>query len=342
MTYGLGFPHHQEVLEEADTATVRDSNFDWWTPIHFPCCDYLIKVDMGARVNEISMADLSHLGYTLRDLSPSTVFLVGFNRAIVRPMGQLEVPVRVNGRSFYATFHVVERCNSPLLCLRDAERAGLVNISSPVVASVSESNTAPGTYKHEIVSLKLRDDAVPKQFAPRKVPLALQAQAQAQLQEMLQDGVIEHVTDPSEWVHPMQIAFKPDGWLRICMDPRYLNQFLERAIFPFPSLDQVFSSIKGAKHFSKIDLTCGFWNLRLDEASSKLCTFVMPWGVFRYKRLPFGVSPAPEVFHWVLGDVLGGIPGVIHYADDVLVYGTHMYSGKLGSGRLGKPPRNQA
>ncbi len=318
LTYGLGSPHRQAAI---DDATVRTScaHSDWWTPIHFPRCDYLIKVDTGARVNVISVADLSRLGYMLRDLVPSSVYLVGFNRAVVRPLGQLIVRVTVNNRSFDSCFHVVERCNSPLLCLRDAERAGLVCVSQPVV--VGESNTAPGTYKHEIVSLKLRDDAVPKQFPPRKVPLALQAQARAQLDEMLRDGVVERVTEPSEWVHPMQIAFKPDGRLRICMDPRYLNQFLERAIFPFPSLDQVFSSIKGAKYFSKIDLTWGFWNLLLDEESSKLCTFVTPWGVFRYKRLPFGVSPAPEVFHRVLADVLRDIPGVIHYVDDVLVYG---------------------
>ncbi len=110
---------------------------------------------------------------------------------------------------------------------------------------MSESKTAPGTYKDEIISLKLKPEAVPKQFPPRKVPLALQDEAKLQLGEMLRDGVIEHVTEPSEWVHPMQIAFKPDGRLCICMDPRYLNQFLKQAIFPFPGLDQVFSSICG-------------------------------------------------------------------------------------------------
>ncbi len=298
-TYGPGFPHRRNM------ATLKQG-------------DYLIKVDTGARVNILSVADASRLGYDYRDFEKSPVFLVGFNRAIVQPRGQLRARVRVNGQAFETTFQIVEQCNSPLLCLRDAERAGLVSVArSHQPAPVSEFNY----YKHEIVTLKLKPDAVPKQFAPRKVPLALQAQAKSQLNEMLDDGVIERVNEPCEWVHPMQIAFKPDGRLRICMDPRYLNQYLERAIFPFPSLDQVFTSVKGAKFFSKIDLTWGFWNLRLDEASSRLCTFVTPWGVFRYKRLPFGVSPAPEVFHRVLADVLRELPGVLHYVDDVLIYG---------------------
>jgi hypothetical protein len=104
------------------------------------------------------------------------------------------------------------------------------------------------------------------------------------------------------------------------MDPRHLNQYLKRAIFPFPGLEQVFANVKGAKFFLKLDLTWGFWNLRLDEESSKLCTFSTLWGVYRYLRLPFGVSPAPEVFHRVLADVLRGLPGVLHYVDDILIY----------------------
>ncbi len=118
----------------------------------------------------------------------------------------------------------------------------------------------------------------------------------------------------------MLVTPKPNGRLRVCMDPRYLNEYLVRAVHPFPDIDQVFSSIKGAKFFSKIDLTHGFWNLRLDEASSNLCVFASPWGRFRYKRLPFGVSPAPEVFHRVVADVIKGLPNVIHYIDDILIF----------------------
>jgi hypothetical protein len=104
------------------------------------------------------------------------------------------------------------------------------------------------------------------------------------------------------------------------MDPRYLNEFLIRAVHPFPDIEQVFASIRGAVIFSKIDLTHGFWNLRLDDYSSNVCVFSTPWGRFRYRRLPFGVSPAPEVFHRVVADVIKGLPNVIHYIDDILIF----------------------
>jgi hypothetical protein len=73
---------------------------------------------------------------------------------------------------------VVERCNSPLLCLHDADKAGLVRVALP--ANVAEF----ACYKEEIVSLSLKPEAVPKEFPPRKVLLTLQAQAKEQLDEM--------------------------------------------------------------------------------------------------------------------------------------------------------------
>lgn len=175
-TYGRGDPHRQTAhTGEAAVKQVRDAN-EWWVPIHFPGGDYLIKVDTGARVNVLSVADMSRLGYSYTDLKRSSVYLVGFNRAVVQPRGQLHARVRVNGAVFDTVFQVVEQCNSPLLCLRDAARAGLVTIGT---SAQPEPVSEFGFYKDEIVSLTLKPVAVPKQFPLRKVPLALQAQAKS-------------------------------------------------------------------------------------------------------------------------------------------------------------------
>jgi hypothetical protein len=70
-----------------------------------------------------------------------------------------------------------------------------------------------------------------------------------------------------------------------------------------------------------MDMTAGFWQVLLDDASSKMCTFSTPFGRFRYLRLPFGIAPAPELFHRIVGDVLKGVEGAMHFVDDVLVWG---------------------
>jgi hypothetical protein len=167
----------------------------------------------------------------------------------------------------------------------------------------------------------LREDAVPKNFPARKVPLALDAEVQAELKRMEEEGVIVKETEPTDWCSPMLVRRKPNGLLRVCMDPRYLNSFLKRATHHLPDIEDVFPRFRGARVFSKLDLTAGFWQILLDAESSKLCTFTTPYGRFRYVRLPFGISPAPEVFHRILGDVIQGLEGVMHFVDDVLVWG---------------------
>ena len=77
----------------------------------------------------------------------------------------------------------------------------------------------------------------------------------------------------------------------------------------------------GATYYSKLDASQGFWQLQLDEDSSRLCTFNTPFGRYRYKRLPFGISSAPEVFHKTVHQIFDTIDGVSTIADDIIVYG---------------------
>jgi hypothetical protein len=78
----------------------------------------------------------------------------------------------------------------------------------------------------------------------------------------------------------MLVRRKPNGLLRVCMDPRYLNSFLQRATYPLPDIESVFPKFRCAKFFSKLDLTAGFWQVLLDEKSSKMCTFSTPFGQY--------------------------------------------------------------
>jgi hypothetical protein len=122
-------------------------------------------------------------------------------------------------------------------------------------------------------------------------------------------------------VTPGKSTRKPNGKLGVCMDPRYLNSFLPRATYALPDVECVFPKFWGAKFFSKMDMTAGFWQVLLVEAGSRLCPFSTPFGRNRYLRLPFGIAPAPELFHQIVGDVLSGMTGVMHFVDDVLVWG---------------------
>ena len=118
------------------------------------------------------------------------------------------------------------------------------------------------------------------------------------------------------------VETKKDGSLRVCIDPRPLNKALKRCHYPMPVADDILPDIARAKVFSVLDLKSGFWHVRLDEYSSMLTTMGTPgFGRFHWKRLPFGIAPAPEVFQQRLDEPLMGLDGVKVIVDDILVYG---------------------
>uniref|UniRef100_A0A1X7SNP3 Reverse transcriptase domain-containing protein n=1 Tax=Amphimedon queenslandica TaxID=400682 RepID=A0A1X7SNP3_AMPQE len=73
--------------------------------------------------------------------------------------------------------------------------------------------------------------------------------------------------------------------------------------------------------FSKLDANSGFWQIELEPESSKLTTFITPYGRYMFNRLPFGISSAPELFQKRISEILRGCDGVVGLIDDVLVYG---------------------
>ena len=73
--------------------------------------------------------------------------------------------------------------------------------------------------------------------------------------------------------------------------------------------------------FSTVDVKNGFWHVELTDESSMLTTFNSPFGRFRWCRLPFGVSPAPEEFQRRLNHALEDLKGVLPIHDYILIYG---------------------
>lgn len=175
----------------------------------------------------------------------------------------------------------------------------------------------PGEYH-----LTINSDVQPRVDAPRKIPFALHNRLKKELEKMEELNVIVKVTDPTPWVSSLILVEKKNGQLRICLDPRNLNKAICRSHYPIPTNDFVRSKLHGASYFSTLDANSGFWICRLDEESSLLTTFNTPFGRYRFKRLPYGINCAPEIFHRIMTETFGLLPGVIVYADDVLVYGS--------------------
>ena len=77
----------------------------------------------------------------------------------------------------------------------------------------------------------------------------------------------------------------------------------------------------GAKVFTKLDASSGYWQIKVDEESSKLLTFNTPFGRHRFKRLPFGIHSAAEVFQKKISEIISDIDGAANDQDDIIVFG---------------------
>ena len=114
---------------------------------------------------------------------------------------------------------------------------------------------------------------------------------------------------------------KKDGSLWICLDPKDLNCAIQREHYPLPTIEDVATRLHGAKFFTVLDVSKGFWYLELDEPSSFLTTFHTPFGRYRWNRMPFGINSAPEIFQRRMHELIEGLNGIEVVADDFVAVG---------------------
>lgn len=147
---------------------------------------------------------------------------------------------------------------------------------------------------------------------------------QAELKRMEIMGVISKVTQPTPWCAGMVVVPKAQGKIRLCVDLKHLNKWVRRERHILPAVEQTLAMLAGAKVFTKLDATSGFWQIPLSNESSLLTTFITPFWRYAFNRLPFGILSAPEHFQRRMLQMLEDCEGVVCHADDILVYGEDM------------------
>ena len=113
---------------------------------------------------------------------------------------------------------------------------------------------------------------------------------------------------------------KKNGDIRLVIDYTKLNKHVRRPIHTFPSTQEILSGIDpDSKVFAKLDATQGYHQVPLDEDSSKLTTFLLPSGRFRFLRAPMGLSCSSDEFCHRSDKVIEGLPGIRKLVDDILI-----------------------
>ena len=169
--------------------------------------------------------------------------------------------------------------------------------------------------------IRLNSNAVPVQHAPRRVPVPLRARLKETLDDLVCQEILAPVEQPILWISSMVVVPKKDVTLRICLDPKDLNKAILREHYPLPTIEDIATRLYGVKVFSILDVSKGFWHVLLDEQSSFLTTFHTPFGRYRWRRMPFGLCSAPEVFQRRMHELIEGLQGLEVVADNFVVVG---------------------
>ena len=195
-----------------------------------------------------------------------------------------------------------------------------------------------GTLKHIKGSVTVNSDAKPVFLKARTVPYSLRTKVEQELEKLQNDGIIEPISH-SNWATPIVPAIKKNGNVRLCGDYKVtVNPVMCVDQYPLPKIEDIFATLAGGKKFSKLDLTQAYHHMELDEATQNLLVINTHKGLFKYKRLPYGIASAPALWQRAIEQVLQNIPSTQVIIDDIIVTGCndteHLHNLKLVMDRL--------
>lgn len=149
-----------------------------------------------------------------------------------------------------------------------------------------------GVWKGSGVSFELKKDAKPYHAKPYPIPHIHENPTRKEVERLCKLGVLAPCLD-SEWGAPSFIIPKKNLTVRFLSDFRKLNSMLKRKPFPIPKIQDMLQKLEGFRYATALDLNMGYYTIRLNPDAQRLCTIVLPWGKYKYLRLPMGVSAPP-------------------------------------------------
>ena len=300
-----------------------------------------LKVDSGASANTITVRTANNVyGEKWKKVAKRTdVKLYGYGRVPIPCRGALDIKCRYKGEWSTQRFYIADVDGPCILGLKACRILGIItiheinttptqtNTQTPITSVEDLKGKYPGQFDaigsfQGTAELHVKEDAKPTIDAPRKCSVHLKDKIKEELDKMEQQGVIRKVEYHTDWCSSMTTVVKKDGSIRICLDPRRLNNALKRCPHKTPTLEEVQPIFAGAQYFSKLDAKAGYWSVHLDENSQDLTTFRTPNGRYCFQRLPFGLCTSQDIFQQHMDRIVQNIPGCVCIADDIAIVGS--------------------
>lgn len=291
-------------------------------------------MDTGAKVSLLNV-DTYRQYFSSLPRQHSSTALSGYGHAKIDVLGTLELSVRYGTRHVPTFTFYITRTGANLMgldlftslgfSLTDYSGTEILQVSTPWQQQWPALFDGLGILFAFIHQPKVDPTVTPVIQPLRRIPLALRDQVSTELQLLLDAGIIEPI-NASPWISNLVIAKKKSGGIRVCVDLRAVNKAIIPDKYPLPTAEELTIQFYGSTVFSKLDLRQGYLQVPLSPTSRDLTAFVTHTGVFRYTRMPFGLSSAPSCFQKIMSSIFAGIPGVSLYLDDIVVHGPEQRS----------------
>ena len=169
--------------------------------------------------------------------------------------------------------------------------------------------------------IKIDSQVPPVQHGRCKVPIKHKADIEKELNEMVWQGIIVKQTELTPWVSSLMYPKKPNGKLRICLNPKDLNKAIIRENHKAPTLEEIAHILTGAMMFSKVDGNKAFFGMHLTEQVFLLTMFNTHLSRYRFLHVLFGLKMSQDIFQMWMDDIAAQCPGILVIHDNIFIYG---------------------
>ncbi|UYV65991.1 K02A2.6-like, partial [Cordylochernes scorpioides] len=323
------------VLKDKDVSAVEDSsNLDddegecrrrWTAEIQVNGKQVKFKLHSQADVTCVPLCLFKKIMGQQR-LVESDINITATEFSELQTVGMFISTLRNGNYEIKENIYVIRRLSEPLLSRRACELLNLARRIEVIATRINPIKEFPEVFEGlgqigNPYKIKLKPGAKPYDVhTPRRVPIPLMEKLKTRLEALEKAGIIAQVNVATEWCAPTVIAGKPNGDIRLCVDLSRLNEHVQREVHPMPVVEHMLGQLGEARFFSKLEANSGFHQIPLSPDCQHLTTFITPFGRYKFFRMPFGISLAPEYFQKVMSIILQGMDGVMCYLDDILIF----------------------